>query len=326
MTPFDSITIQFHSALTGWQGVGLEIAKQLFFVLAIIQLIWSAALWMFNKNDVDSILVDFTKKMIFLSIFWAILLNYDAWIPSILNSFREAGLKISKTDTVAPGDIFDKGLTLSSVIYNGARGDGVLDYIAGSITTAFAAIVIFLVFTRIAIEMILILIGSQIIMIGGIIMLGFAGSQWTKKYAERYFSTAIHIGVKMLFITLIVGLGESLSNSWRAILESAPSSANSLLDTYFSIVGASLVYGYLAVRIPDMAAMMLTGEPFSLNFSDAPGRLARMIIGHSSKSNSTAHSGSDSHSGSPPPHSPLPPREPTPYPHPQHKPEGDSTP
>lgn len=323
MSPFNEITEQFTSALSDWKILGIDIAKEVFVVLAMIQIIWCAALWMLNRDEPDSVLVDFIRKMVVLSIFWEILLHYDLWIPVLVNTFRDAGMKIAHTGNLSPGDIFEKGILLATIVYERSGGEGWVRSLFGTLSGVIVSTIIFLAFTRIAIEMILILIGSRIILVGGIIMLGFAGSQWTRKYAERYFITAITIGIKMLFITLIVGLGESLSNSWATILDTAPSDI--LMKTYFSVVGASLVYGYLAVRIPDMAASMLTGEPFILGFADAPGR-AWVILRGNNHGGGQMPPSQDQHYPKPQDPIPSPMPYPMPAPYPQEKHKGEPTP
>jgi type IV secretion system protein TrbL len=264
---FNQITEEFAHATSTWQIMGISIAQELFSVLALIQLIWSTALWMLNKDDPNVVLAGFLRKMIMISIFWQLITNYDAWVPAIINNFRTAGMKISGTSIISPGDVFEQGLHLTTLILNSSAGVGWIPSMIGSLVAVLIATTIFFIFTRIAVEMILILIGSRIILVGGIIMLGFAGSKWTQNYAERYFAAAITVGIKMLFITLIVGLGEPLSKSWVTLIETA--SKGTLTETYFSVLGATLVYGYLAIRIPDMAATMLSGN-LSMGFSDAP--------------------------------------------------------
>lgn len=267
MSILNQIAVQFNAIISGWQSIGIGFAKEIFVVLAIIQLIWSTILWMLNKNNPDEALIEFIRKMLFLSLFWQVLTNYNSWVPAITNFFRDVGSKISGTTTIYPADIFDKGIHLASLIFQHSDGFGFGENILASLTALFVGGIVFLAFTRIAIEMILILIGSKLILIGGIIMLGFAGNQWTYKYAERYFATAINFGAKMLFISLIIGLGEALSDSWADLIQNATS--DNILNAYFSVLGAVLTYAYLSIRIPDMAATMLTGEALSIGFPGA---------------------------------------------------------
>jgi type IV secretion system protein TrbL len=267
MSILNQIAVEFNNAIAGWQVIGIQIAKQIFVVLAIIQLIWCAILWMMNRNNPDEALIEFIKKMLFLSVFWQILTNYDRWVPNLINSLRDVGHQMTGSATIYPADIYDKGINLASLVFNNSIHFGWGENIISSLMAFFVACIIFLAFTRIAIEMILILIGSKIILVGGLIMLGFASSQWTYKYAERYFSTAINFGIKMLFITLIIGLGETLSSTLADHIRSA--TAQTLVSTYFSIIGAVLTYLYLSLRIPDMAAAMLTGEALSIGFPGA---------------------------------------------------------
>ena len=78
----------------------------------------------------------------------------------------------------------------------------------------------------IAIELLLLQIGSQIILAGGIFLLAFSGLEWTRDYAERYVHTFFHIGVKMLFIYILVGIGAGLTKNWAQILDNIPNRAD----------------------------------------------------------------------------------------------------
>ena len=83
--------------------------------------------------------------------------------------------------------------------------------------TVLAAAVVMYCFAVIAIELILIQIGSKIILAGGIFLLAFSGLQWTKEYAERYVHTFFHIGIKMIFIYILVGIGAGLARDWAQL-------------------------------------------------------------------------------------------------------------
>lgn len=280
MTPFDQVLTTFSTATSSWQPIVLFLAQRLFIILAVIQISWAGITWMIEKDDPRALFIDFVKKIITIFFFWTILVNYQTLIPIITDSLRLAGTKmllgvgVTIPMALEPNTIFEKGVQLASAILTTSNQGGFFTKIGAAIIGAMIAGVIFFAFIRIAIEAALILIGGQIILVGGIIMLGFSGAKWTMHFAERYLTAVVHIGLKLLFITLIIGLGETVSGSWITIINNA-TRAN-LLDAYFSVLGASLIYLFIAIKVPDMAASLLTGS-FGMNMGE--GVLPSLVIG-----------------------------------------------
>jgi len=266
MDAFDQIVNQFNNAVAAWQVPSLLLASRLFVILAGIQIIWAGIIWMLNRDDPTNLMINFVKKLMGIFFFWAILINYDAWFPTIINSFRSVGQQLSGTLVITPTTIAKRGVELSTLVLSSARNDGWFTNIGSSLLSSFVAAILFYIFIRIAIEMVLILIGGRIILMGGIIMLGFAGSKWTMQFAEKYFTTAINLGIKLLFIMLVIAVGETLSPGWASIIKTAPKA--DLMSAYMAVVGAAFVYYFLALKIPDMASNLLTGS-FTMGFSQS---------------------------------------------------------
>ncbi len=277
MAPFDQIVNQFNNAIAAWQGPSLLLATRLFVILAGLQIIWAGIIWMLNRDDPTNLMINFVKKLMGIFFFWAILINYNTWFPTIINSFRAAGQQLSGTTAITPTIIAKRGYEIALVVISSARNDGWFANIGSSILSSLVAAILFYIFIRIAIEMVLILIGGRIILMGGIIMLGFAGSKWTMQFAERYFSTALNLGIKLLFIILIVAIGETISPAWADIIRNSPKAQ--LMNAYLSVLGAAFVYYFLALRIPDMAANLLTGT-FAMGFTQPVGSaLSGLAVG-----------------------------------------------
>ena len=268
MSAFDQIMEQFSNALPQWQAIGIDLAKQLFVILVVIQIAWSAVLWMLNRNNPSDLLVEFVKKMLVILFFWAVLINYDVWIPAIIDSLKQVAERMTGIGTVSPADVMSRGVDLSTRIMTAAKHQGFIQHIFGSILASVVGGVVFFIFVRIGIEMFLIIVGGQTILAGGVILLGFAGTKWSMQFTERYLSAVVSIGIKMLFITLIAGIGESLAPGWSDILKNVPN--DQIMEAYMAVLAASLVYFYLALRIPEMASNLLTGS-FNLNFSPGLG-------------------------------------------------------
>ncbi len=270
MQIFDNLLAQYNNDIFNWEVIAINIAHDLFMLLAVIQIIWAGIVWMLNRDDPTNLMVEFAKKILVLSFFLMVIDHADTWIPAIYNSLREAGEQMVGVSQLYPGDVARRGVDLASTMLTTSFAGGLLEKVGAAIFNVIVALLVFLSFLLISIEMALTLIGGKIILAGGIVVLGFAGSQWTRQFAERYFVTAVHIGLKLLFLTLIVGLGETLTTNWINVVKNAQ---GNLFESYFSILAASLTYLFMALKVPDMGASLLTGS-INMNFGHGIGTIA----------------------------------------------------
>lgn len=267
MDIFESIISQYNTAIGSWETTAIQLASRLFYVLAGIQLTWAGILWMLNHNDPLYHLTEFIKRIMVIAFFWTVIDQAGTWIPAIVNSFRGFGSEMSGISFFSPGDVGSKGMAIASTLVHAAQQGGFLEKFAGAVLGVIVALIVVLAFILVAIEMVLVLIGSKIILIGGLVMLGFGATQWTQDFTQKYFVACIHVGLKLMFLTLIVGLADNMTDTWADLVKQSIAQ-NKLFETYFSIMAAALLYAVLAIRIPDMGASMLTGS-FGMGFNTA---------------------------------------------------------
>lgn len=264
MSPFDKIIELFNQAIPQWEAVGISLAKELFILLVVIQICYSGILWMLNRNEPNTLLIEFVTKMLSLLFFWAIIDNYQIWIPAIVDGMRMVAERMTGIETLSPGDVMQRGIDIATRMMTAAKHHGLIQHIFGSILASLIGATVFFCFTRIGVEIFLVILGARIILAGGIIFLAFAGTTWSRQFTERYLTAVVAIGTRMLFLTLIIGIAETLTPEWSEMLKTA--TPDRLFETYLAILAGTLTYYYLAMRIPDMAVTLLTGA-FNLNFS-----------------------------------------------------------
>jgi type IV secretion system protein TrbL len=125
------------------------------------------------------------------------------------------------------------------------------------LTSMICALGVVLAFAIIAGQLLITLVESYIVIGAGVFMLGFTGSRWTLVFGEKYVGYAVSIGIKLFMLELIVGLGFDLGQQWGSLF------ANGIAppETYIEVVGAALVFGFLAWQIPSLAASLMNGAP-----------------------------------------------------------------
>lgn len=269
---FNQLLGQYNGSISAIQSGSIDIAKELFNAIALLSVAVLGINRLLSKNvDMVESNIELIRLLIYLNVFYLFISQYDQFLPFIFNSFKAAGIYMgSKASGYAlstnPGSIINIGVSIASKILNVAKNQTSLVNFGLSLISVAAAGVVLYCFGTIAIELILIDIGSRIILAASIFLLAFAGSAWTREYAEHYVHMFFHIGVKMLFIYILVGIGAGLTRTWSQTLDNVP--IGQIVEYYVAVIMASFVYYKMCQKIPDQAAVYLTGR-LSMNFDTA---------------------------------------------------------
>jgi type IV secretion system protein TrbL len=274
----DTLVSQVQSASGVWMTTSLSYATQLFFGLAALEFAWSAIQLTLKKSELSDIMVGTLFKVMSLSFFAMVLIKAPEWIPAIINSFKAAGAGVGGTSVLSPSAVFDQGLQVAaslmqfsndaapstgSMIINTLTnsGQGLGKFMLSSIIVGVASVFIILGYGLIAVQLLITLVESYLIIGGGALMLGFSGSRWTHNLSEKYFGYAISIGVKLFTIYLIIGFGDSFTQALKDTIAAAYAAhpEGPSFGDYLGVGGASLFYGVTGYMAPGLAGSMLNG-------------------------------------------------------------------
>jgi type IV secretion system protein TrbL len=269
---FNQLLGQYNGSISAIQSGSIDIAKELFNAIALFSVATLGINRLLSKNvDMIESNIELIRLLIYLNVFYLFISQYDQLLPLIINSFKAAGIYMgSKASGYAlstnPGNIINIGVSIASKILNAAKNHTSLANIGLSLIAVAAAGVVLYCFGVVAIELILIDIGSRIILSACIFLLAFAGSTWTREYAEHYVHAFFHIGLKMLFVYILVGIGAGLTKNWSQILDNVP--IGQIIEYYVAVIMASFVYYKICQKLPDQAVVYLTGR-FPMNYDTA---------------------------------------------------------
>ena len=269
---FNQLLGQYNGSISAIQSGSIAIAKELFNAIALVSVAVLGINRLLSKNiDMVESNIELIRLLIYLNVFYLFISQYDQFLPFIMNSFKAAGIYMGSqasgyTLSTNPGNIINIGVSIASKILNAAKNQTSFVNFGLSLISVLAAGVVLYCFGIIAIELILIDIGSRIVLAGGIFLLAFAGSTWTREYAEHYVHTFFHIGVKMLFIYILVGIGAGVSKNWSQILDNVPT--GQIIEYYVAVIMASFMYYKLCQKLPDQAVVYFTGR-LSMNYDTA---------------------------------------------------------
>jgi type IV secretion system protein TrbL len=254
----DGIANQYRDASRLWRPRLIPIAQQLFMLLASIEFAVSGLVWALRHDRLDDIAAKFLLKFTLTAFLLALITGFTFWIPPIVNGFAAAGERaIGSSGTVSPSGIIDIGRETSLSILSALDVGVMLTNPAMAIYGAIAAFVVALAYTAIAAQLVLVLVESYVVLGGGVLFLGFAAFRGTAGFAENLISYTFGIGIKIFLLYLIVGLGSQMARSWIPLIQS--SSFFGPASPLFQVVGGSLIFAVLAIRVPNSVAARLSG-------------------------------------------------------------------
>ena len=248
-----SLTIEISKAVQGP-------AQTLFGLLAVMEFAWSAAVLALERTELQSWTAGLIRKLMWIGAFYALLVFGPTWIPAIIDSFTQLGQQASGLGPLQPGDVFQRGLDLGGALLGGASDAGFLSNLGTALAMVFAAIMSFISFCFISIQLVAALVESYIVVAAAFFFLGFGGSRWSAPYVEKYIALTVGVGVKIMVLFLLIGVGMALSANWVAaakLVATSPNPAMSALD----ILGESLIFLALCWFVPKIVAGVLGGAP-----------------------------------------------------------------
>ncbi len=298
--PSDLLDV-YKNATTTWVSTAFGYANKLFGLLAVIDFTWAMIVLFLERHELEGWIAGFLKKLMTISFFYALLINQSTWFPAIINSFVQIGQQAGGVSGyLNPSSILWTGVQISGAILAAclpsasasATAGAVLGVIipgAGAALTAaslipalvalFCALLIFLAYVVITLTFIMATVESYVVMSAGLIFLGFGASRWTVPYTERYISLVVSTGVRLMVLYMIIGLGQTLSNTWvQEASQIALSTAG--LQSLFGLLASVIVFMALAWQVPKLAGSILQGS-LQMGSADliAPAMSAAVVAG-----------------------------------------------
>ena len=101
-------------------------------------------------------------------------------------------------------------------------------------------------------QLLVTLIESYFVISAAVIFLGFGGSRWTQDFVQKYLGYAIAVGVKLMTIYLLIGASSTLFNGWAALLSSANSGLQFIINAWV-VMGGAAFFAFFALAFYPVA-------------------------------------------------------------------------
>ena len=265
-------------------------------ILVTLDVVLAGLFWALDgENNIPAQLI---KKVLYVGFFALLLNNFKSLADVIFRSFAGLGLKATATsltaaDLMRPGFVAEAGFTASQPLLSKA-GElvGFTTFFENFVTIVvllIAWLIVLLAFFVLAVQLFVTILEFKLTTLAGFVLVPFALFGQTAFLAERVLGNVISSGIKLMVLTIVVGIGSTIFGS----IVPAAGAAITLKMAASIILAAIAVFG-LAVFIPAMAAGLISGAP-QLGAGAAIGTVAGVaatgVIGSMAASGATRLSG-----------------------------------
>lgn len=261
----DNLGTEYRSLIGTWTSSLLNIATDLFWKLAIIELTWSGAIWAFQQDHLTSFTAVVVKKLMVIGFAFFLLQRTDLWLDPLLTGLGQAGVKAGSSSPVSPPFVFDVGIDTANALMSSATKLHLWENRGTAMLTILAALGILAGFTVFAAQMMIGLVESYIVIGTGVLFLGFGSTRWTVAFTQRFITYAFGVGVKLFLIYLITGVAMSQIQEWPGMLRDLDEFNTTAI---FSVLGGSLFVAFLVYQVPNTAARVFATAPLNWHVAD----------------------------------------------------------
>ncbi|EHC7291039.1 P-type conjugative transfer protein TrbL [Vibrio parahaemolyticus] len=249
----DTIIATFKSQTTAWEPIIHDLTLSLFWGLVIISFTWTF-IQMALKDGVGlvDVIAELTRRVLLIGFSIWMMDNAPDLARTLIKSFTEIGTRISGGAVdFSPSNVLELGINIIGIAWDSTSiGD-----VGGMLMMFFTSLIIMVCFAIMAMEMTVLIVSGFIIVSGGIVAMGFLGSDWTRDNAINYFTAVLGVAFKMFVMQLVFITGYSFVEAWGAAL-----SADSANTDYLAMVGICIVFAGLIREIPQMASSLASGR------------------------------------------------------------------
>ncbi len=258
----NDVANQYINAINSGFGLIKGDVTWLLNVLIILSIMWSAALWALSD---DHIIVQFARKIVYIGLFAWIIQNWQTLTDTLARSFMDLGLKAGGFDsanyyTAQPGNIAYLGYTTAQPLMDQiARLTGPVAFFKNFVEIAFlflAICAIVAAFCVITIQVVVALLTFKFGSLAAFVLVPFAVLSKTAFIAERPLGWAVGSGVRLMVLTLVLGVGNNIFQELKV-------PPGQTVTTYqaFCIALAALLLMVLSLVASRLASDLIIGGP-----------------------------------------------------------------
>ncbi|MFC7293003.1 P-type conjugative transfer protein TrbL [Hirschia litorea] len=245
--------------------------------LIVIDITLAGLFWALSANQ--DVIGSLIKKILYVGFFAFIIGNFTLLATLIFDSFAGLGLRagggsMTADDLLRPGYIANVGFEAAAPLLEEiSELLGPVSFFHNFVLIAVMFVawaVIILAFFILAVQLFITILEFKLTTLAGFILIPFALWNKTSFLAERVLGNVMTSGIKLMVLAVIIGIG---SNLFASITDAFSTEADITLAQVMGTVLASIVFFWMGIFSPSIAAGLITGAP-QLGAGSAAGAAA----------------------------------------------------
>lgn len=271
----DSFLQNYYNAAQYWQGVIAPHATKLFWFWFTCEFLWQLSFKKILMHDLQKLYVFFVVRIFTAYFFAQCFVNQEFYLGIIqyfTNIGAQAGNFTINTNSAnpfmgfSPSGIINIGLcswnSLFAFLGANAGWASVVNVLMYGLPMVFITLLITFSAIIMALALVMLALEAYIVIFGGFILCGFAGSSWTQSYWQKYLSYVGGVAIRIFTMCLILGLMKIQLNTLFAYIVTASSGSDyvALIGVFFNTLICMVINAFVVLKVPATAGAMLTGQ------------------------------------------------------------------
>ena len=226
----------FDAAKNTWIAAIIPFALNLFWLLVIIDWVWTFGMLLLKGTEISEILATVIQKVLIIGFFLA-MFQYTTWLDTIPQSFGQLADTINALpQRITPDTILEQGFSIVDTVWGSTSwfsnpGDSIGLMIAG-LVILFAFILMTAMFFTVMVKLYLLMVGAYFI-------LALGGLSYTRTMGVNAIIAVFKAGFELFFIKLLLGFSLNTITTMAANVGTDNSSIMAMIG--ISILIAALV-------------------------------------------------------------------------------------
>jgi type IV secretion system protein TrbL len=254
----DQVALDYQLASRTWITRVLDATTDLFFWLAMLEFVIAGLMFAIATPQArEQKAGQFLVKIMVISFVYMLITQSNYWLARLINSFAGVGEYVVGR-IMSPSEIVGYGAALSGAILRSVDLIGMMQNPPIVFYMTLTAFVVMVCYVLIAVQVVLTLVQSYILLSTGIFFLAFGAFRATASFAENYLLACAHIGIKLMLLYFVVGLGEPLTRTWAAALRDDRFFTTDVTPIVEVLAGVTIL-AFIVWYIPNKISSQITG-------------------------------------------------------------------
>lgn len=245
----ESVLALISGGLKSWIPTVKSACLWIFFILTIINWVWSFGLMALSGFEFNEFLATLIKKIMYVGIF-IFLFNADYWLNILFSGFSQLATNVSGGTSVTPNNIISSAFIAVKGIFDSLE----ISEFGASLIKVLCGLIILIAFTFMAIDLLMVYVKFYLMNVIIYFALALGGLEHYKQIGLNPIVAGIKVGIELFVIQGLMALAlNSIINTFNQISQKVTT------DIVLQVLVMSLIFAVITKLVPTVIEAVFQG-------------------------------------------------------------------